>query len=114
MTQAKTNLYDINVYCGDEGILSVIAHKLEMDCDGETIITSYADYTALRLDMMNPDNEDALRYLLGKDYEYRGPDEWVDHDEWIDAGDLIQHNTPTILKDWFNSLPMYEIEGAEA
>lgn len=105
MTNNQIDLYDINVWCSQEGVLSVSAYELKED--GDNYQTNSYKYTTLNIPM-DEEHKDIVSYLLDRE-DWQG-ENWIDYDFWDTTNWLLEGDTPFLIKTWVRSLPLYTPE----
>jgi len=97
------DLYDINIYCAGDGILSLSAYRLQEDAKG-TYATDTSNYLTLAIPM-DEKHHDVVAYLL--DTEDWEEEDWEDHDYWNTTNYLLEGEAPFMVAVWVRSLPFY-------
>ena len=101
----QIDLYDINVWCNTEGVLTVSA--VELKEDGDNWQSNHAKRTHLDIPM-DEENHAVVAYLL--DNENWQDQNWMDYDYWDTTNWLLEEESPFMLKVWARSLPYYTPE----
>jgi hypothetical protein len=99
----QIDLYDINIWCGGEGFLTITAYQLQEDKEGK-YATDTSKYLFLNVPMDEKHHE-VIAYLL--DSEEWEEQDWEDHDYWNTTNYLLEGETPFMIKVWVRSLPYY-------
>ena len=96
--------YDLNVYSDEPNRLYLTAYEWE-DCpSGGLQMNSARYYSKL---FKYPNDLAEIEFLLG--------DLWLNHypltdfDEWRDLDELYNSNTPPLVREFLDSLPIYEL-----
>jgi len=106
MKMTKTD-YDFNIYC-DGQTVSAALYQLRFDKAWEIFETNSSKYVTISYDMSNPDDHNAIAFLL-RDYDWNLK-KWEDYDTWEDPLDFMRH-APKELLDFFDNYAIeYECE----
>lgn len=103
------DLYDINIYCAGDGIVSLSAYELKEDAKG-----TYSTNTSKCITLNIPMDEmhwNEVAYLL--DSEEWEDQDWEDYDYWNTTNYLLEGEAPFMIAVWVRSLPFYTPEKVE-
>lgn len=101
----QIDLYDVNVWCNEEGVLMLTA--VELKEDGDNYQSNHSKSITLDIPM-DEKHKDIIAYLL--DNENWQDQKWMDYDYWDTTNWLLEEESPFALKVWVRSLPYYTPE----
>jgi len=100
-----TKDYDLNIYCDGEKV-SAALYQLRYDAAFETYETNSEKYVTISYDMSDPENHNAIAFLL-HDFAWDQADEaYTDYDSWEDPVEYMRY-APTEIENFIKN---YTIE----
>lgn len=110
MAIAKSKVYDINVWV-DGTELRMVAYRLFIDSDGYLSSDHKLDQVGEVFSRQMTDKrfEKIVGFLLEcEEWQLRGS--WDGYDTWFYSDFLLKPSAPKAIRDWYESLPEYEVE----
>lgn len=101
--------YDFNIYC-DGQTVSAALYQMRFDRAFEVFETNSSKYVTISYDMSDPENHNAIAFLL-QDYAWDQADTtYTDYDTWEDVEEYKKHAPKELLDFFENYMIEYECE----
>jgi hypothetical protein len=104
-----TSSYDLNIYCDGEKV-SAALYQLRYDAAFQTYETNSEKYVTISYDMSDPENHNAIAFLLHDFAWDQADDTYTDYDTWEDVQEYKKHAPKELLDFFENYMIDYECE----